>query len=344
MDPVKIHCNVDNHMIPDDEWEIINTRMKDKKFSTSCFLAECETAQQVIAMDQAYLSSVGITRIQIADALQTLVNIYDKIQLTKQDGYLGNNLVKYNNLFIKCDVYYGAQICPFQNINLDNEYHGWSYGNRNIFISYKNPYEYPMEGFSFNTLLIHMIRNHGFFEGLNQQHRLHPKTTIETLNLQPGVDYCNMNKDYIWCNWNKCSFVPFAAYEGEVDNIKFQIVSKKLSEMLHHIKINNCNSFEELYKIAIIKRKEANQRFLDEMIMFNIDPNAYNNSLDTDIFTYQEILEEHLIIQNAVKNNKKCDLVGCAVLITKTNKPNNIKFLGCNLDISFAKTYQLYEI
>lgn len=78
----------------------------------------------------------------------------------------------------------GAQTCPFQNTKLDPADHGYDYGSTDIRITSIKTGEF----ITFNTLLIHMIRMHQFFEG-SVNHRLDPVTVIRVLELVPRICY-----------------------------------------------------------------------------------------------------------------------------------------------------------
>lgn len=63
---------------------------------------------------------------------------------------------------IKTICYMGAQECPFQNKDLDKSYHGYEYGSTDFVINGKKDLTNKIQ---FNTLLVHMIKKHHFFEG-----------------------------------------------------------------------------------------------------------------------------------------------------------------------------------
>jgi hypothetical protein len=205
-----VHCNVSNNQIQEIEWTTIQQRMTNTKFSSACFLQPDEDVRDIIRRDEEYLKSVDITKEQIADCLQSICDQYTYIiQMGHHQVPCLNNgsYIMYAPLvedYHVCQTSYnGAQECPFKNKNLDSSYHGQEYGDKDVFIfnsdlfnSNKSMHFSSYEPITlekcdlwFNTLLIHMIRNHGFFEGPTQRHRLEPKKVIDVLGIKPNVNY-----------------------------------------------------------------------------------------------------------------------------------------------------------
>jgi hypothetical protein len=195
------HCNVSNDLIPETEWKTIQQRMVNKNFSHACFIEPGEDIKEIIRKDEEYLESVGITKEQIADRLQSICDQCRYIEYLKHpERTQKSGCVLVEDFSVSQTIYYGAQDCPFKNYSLDPSYHGHSYGSRDVFINKSsenknisfNSYDTATLDkcdIWFNTLLIHMIRQHGFFEGPNQKHRLEPKKVIEILGIKPNVDY-----------------------------------------------------------------------------------------------------------------------------------------------------------
>ena len=178
-----IYCNLPNDQLSQKEFEKIEWRMYPGIYSGIGFLQEGEKLHEVIGTDQKYLESVGITYKQIADSLETIVGKFhsykEKYGLNSCNTYIIGK--KYEIIFYRC---YGAQECPFHNIELDPTYHGCEYGSCDFTI--KNIE--TNKKIKFNTLHTHMIRQHYFFEG-PKSYRLEPRDVIEIFGLQPNVDY-----------------------------------------------------------------------------------------------------------------------------------------------------------
>ena len=179
----KIHCNLSNDKISGEEWREIEERMNSKNFSTSGFLGSDEKLLDVIDKDEKYITSQGFTFEQIANFLETILNEYrQKYNDPDEQAII---LWQGQEYKIQTITWMGAQQCPFQNHELDSQYHGYSYGSQDVNIHCIE----TDEKISFNTLLIHMIRQHHFFEGYKCSHRLDPEKLIKMFNLKPSKQY-----------------------------------------------------------------------------------------------------------------------------------------------------------
>ena len=198
-----IHCNIPNSQISEEEFATIEQRMYPGKSSDSGFLQQGEKLEEVMEVDQKYLQSVSITYEQIADRLETIVGKYYRCQYLHSQKNLDDvdspaHMVE-EKYMIGHWTYNGAQTCPFQNEELDKAYHGFDYGDTDITIRNIN----TGRSIVFNTLLLHMIRQHNFFESPKSSHRLEPGQVIELLEIKPNVDYKPAYKYYQ--RWNMLS-------------------------------------------------------------------------------------------------------------------------------------------
>lgn len=217
-------CYHDIPKITSDEIQIIEKRMQDPKFTYNGILAKDETLMEVYLKDQRILKKYGVTCKQIADRLQMLIdklhqknssfrNFNQKIimQVEKEKQLIVETCEKMDKLKISPVIgnpeprtclqgssklilvedryamayisWGGAQICPFQP-DSDKSYHGYDYGSYDYLI-----YDTKTDEFiKFNNLLVHMIREHSFFEG-SVPHRLDPEVVIKLLEIKPAVDY-----------------------------------------------------------------------------------------------------------------------------------------------------------
>jgi hypothetical protein len=173
---MKVHCNFGYEQLSDEELNKIEQRMYPKKYSTVGFLQPGETLKEVYEADRLYLEQMGITYKQISDVLTCISRKCYRAQYLNRDDF------RYT---IETISYNGAQICPFKNKKLDNLYHGYDYGSSDITITDK----VTNESITFNTLLIHMIDAHHFFESPLSQHRVDPKKVIKMFDIKPDIDY-----------------------------------------------------------------------------------------------------------------------------------------------------------
>ncbi len=166
----------------------IDKRCHDKHFSMAFFLAPDETLSDIIQKDAETLKRLNITNKQIADRLEVLVGRYQtSIQTVStpvgmpwppnSEGHRGQpNCSLVEDKYAMCMVgTKGMQECPFGSCG---------YGSADYVI-----YNLKTElWIRFGGLQIHLIRDHGFFEG-NVLYRLEPEEVVSVLELVPGVDY-----------------------------------------------------------------------------------------------------------------------------------------------------------
>lgn len=166
-------CNVPNNRIPVIEYLEIQNRM----YEDNIFLKKYESLQNIIMLDDQYLKSINITHNQIAEILE---NIYIIRSLNNINNIIINK--KFEIIYEKDD---DSIICPFQNKFL--------YPSNKIFddiITIKNLDS--NEEIKFNSIMIHMIKDHHFFGGKNTIYRLEPIDIIKILN----IDYKNIKNYY----------------------------------------------------------------------------------------------------------------------------------------------------
>lgn len=290
-----VHCNLPNEKLSEKEFDEIEQRMYPGKYSGVGFLQEGERLRDVINADDLYLKSVGITYEQIADRLETIVGKYSRtIELEHKDDAVIGDVSKIMLLFGKekkrtvenryliSDVsYMGAQECPFQNKKLDNRYHGYAYGSRDLTV-YDTVTEREIV---FNTLLPHMIRCHKFFESPKSSHRLEPRDVIEILEIKPDVCYKPMYKYYHqWSSEFSSSEYP---KESELGVLK-QLALKKYD-------IDN-----DTFGLLFPSRNNIYNMFGDNGEIIKIYENGINNNL-----TWEKMRIEVFELENDKKKNKR---------------------------------------
>lgn len=90
--------------------------------------------------------------------------------------------------YLICNVsYWGPQPCPFTYISCCNELcHGiTNHGGADDYWIYDLE---KSKSIRFNDILIHLIRDHNFFEG-NVYHRLNPADVIDFFDIKPNINY-----------------------------------------------------------------------------------------------------------------------------------------------------------
>jgi len=126
-----MHCNHPYEQLSQDELKKIESRMYPGHFSELGFLQPGETLHEVYLADKQFLETVGITYDQIFDRLTTIIGKY--YTCCNQTG--NRTCLIENKYSISSETYMGAQTCPFKNEKLDNDYHGYEYGDTDITIT-----------------------------------------------------------------------------------------------------------------------------------------------------------------------------------------------------------------
>jgi hypothetical protein len=197
-----------------DELNIIDSYCKNHKF-----LREDQNLLDVCTEDKKYLEDRKITCKQISDKIETIVQTFylylDDKKGSETITILGNCSINYNKNWclhscheVEMEDYIvaifewgGSEKCPFKHPN-DKKYDGYSHGCRDIIIrNKKNNSE-----IIFGDLLPHMIIKHNFFNGPGTSYRIEPSKIIETLDIQPEIDYSpKYVNDYKWNFTSGCS-------------------------------------------------------------------------------------------------------------------------------------------
>lgn len=101
----------------------------------------------------------------------------------------------------------GAQECPFQNHDEDKSYHGYRYGARDVVVTNLTTGSPPLV---YSSLLPHMIKHHGFFEGPLCHYRVEPSRILEVLGpfeqnksyrIMSTTEMPEKRKVYRWEDW-----------------------------------------------------------------------------------------------------------------------------------------------
>lgn len=223
-------CLKPNKLSPDQLTLLEDEHLKPGYFCSGGFMSKNDRLLDIYNEDINTLANRDISTDQIADVLTNIIEKYkrknaltgynhyrdcaeyspdikklhdeqllrighDIFSLQCNDGYKISGNVKSTNPIVIDDRYlvtrhsfWGFQACPFicfsGNISRAVEGGGDDYWIYDL---------QTKKTLQFNDLLIHLIRDHHFFEG-NVYHRLSPNDIIDFFNLQPGIDYSN---DYV---------------------------------------------------------------------------------------------------------------------------------------------------
>jgi hypothetical protein len=137
-------------------------RMQPGVITLSGFLgSDTRYLNEIITDDDAALASLGYSTQQIADRLDYFTRlswIYDEDDITIDDVYLVNT-----------EVYRGKLPCPFSHAGLFRKSITYL-TNSSSGVSVK-----------WTSLNVHLIREHGFFEGKDSPFRLDPAALIKAI-------------------------------------------------------------------------------------------------------------------------------------------------------------------
>lgn len=198
-----------------EEYEMVQESMRPNAWSMVGFLGTDESLRQVTIEDNETLEKLGITHAQISDRLNAIV----------KRGYEAKDeeAIISGKFLIKGFYTRGWQNCPFTETTKNLCGRGSSdYTIENIETGKK---------IKFPSLIIHLIKEHHFFEGRGTSYRLDPQLACEVLEIKPGVDYELKTVKKVSFVWAWCSTDNWYPAERE------EMVSKIA---LQTYKINAC--------------------------------------------------------------------------------------------------------
>lgn len=182
----------------------IERRCKPGFTSNFGFLSAEQDLRSVIEADSKTLQRLGITHEQIADKLESLIlqakredDIFDRTANHYSDhnkaferGYNVNS----NRFVVACFYSMGSQECPFFIQKNEREILTCGRGSTD----YKVTNTGTGESIYFPGLMIHLVRDHHFFEG-DATYRLDPNQAVKVLDLRSGVDYTpKFSEEVVW--------------------------------------------------------------------------------------------------------------------------------------------------
>jgi hypothetical protein len=153
--------------------EELETRMQPGAYSKKGFLKAGEKLTEIIAHDRVILEKLDLVYEDLAGGLESLLNVI--VESRKEELIIG--------LFeIRMKKFRGGQLCPWSQgkdhkqctaggpvryASLD-----WEIKNRKIDLTVSGP-----------GLIVHLIRDHHFFEGLSSPYRVDPLQLARLLEL-----------------------------------------------------------------------------------------------------------------------------------------------------------------
>lgn len=193
-----------------EEIVVIEQRMRDPLFSQSHFLGVGESLVARIEADAATLYELCITHGQLADRLEAIVREARRIREIKilapeyrsrqqdrclrlikgkdtstilQEEHEDSAVVVDSRFSVTIAEYKGYQYCPFD----------YNWDGNSIRSCYSASVDFEIRNtrrgssMLLSELLIHMIRDHQFFEGEGLRYRVDPRLAADTLELGAGA-------------------------------------------------------------------------------------------------------------------------------------------------------------
>jgi hypothetical protein len=210
----------------------IETTMRDRHFSESGFLGPDESLVERIRLDGEELRRYGVTYEQIADRLEAIAGraerarslqarsiehqhrrevalkpFYDALSRAstlQETGAIAESMLDWwheqertlervtveDRYEVDMDSYAGWQDCPFDPADPSTGFFR-TCGQADTDVTVRRVADGSTLFFS--KLLIHLVREHHFFEGKGLRYRLEPGEAIRVLDIRPGVDYRDLD-------------------------------------------------------------------------------------------------------------------------------------------------------
>jgi len=179
----------------------LERRMRPGAYSQKGFLGRTESLEAVIAQDAQTLKTLGVSHEQIAAALELVLQSVDDQRdqlhsegkhhavLKREEGLfpriragrLPSTEVGYlvgSNLQVFIERWRGFQVCPWQCAGQV------CWANLDFLLLNRDSGKY-LTG---PGLIVHLIREHHFFEGRKSPYRVAPEQAIQVLELAPDED------------------------------------------------------------------------------------------------------------------------------------------------------------
>jgi len=186
----------------------LERRMRPGAYSEGGFLGQTESLETVIAQDSQTLRALGISHEQVADGLENVL----QCALDQRRDLLESNASEYRQREGEGripDLYHPQSVPHFTADNLPNTDVGYLVGsNLQVFIvEYRGVQGCPwgcgladwcyLDFLILNRrsgkyvtgpgMIVHLIREHHFFEGLESPYRVDPVKAMQVLELGPNV-------------------------------------------------------------------------------------------------------------------------------------------------------------
>jgi hypothetical protein len=155
--------------------EELERRMRPGGFSQGGFLGSGERLDQVLAADARTLVELGLSGADLTVPLERLLDAAeaDRRRRVKEDGSE-----------LRIEVFTGFQICPWAPSPNSGQCTAGG-GVRHASVDWRLQNRRTGEQLAGPGLIVHLIRDHGFFEGLESPYRVDPRDLARVLAVGP---------------------------------------------------------------------------------------------------------------------------------------------------------------
>lgn len=172
------HKLIDNLLSMPKE-KFIESSMRPGQLSMGGFLGVDESLTEILKMDDETVKRLGLTHEQIASRIEYFLKLAEEIEffdpkeliIKQREGRLvdGKYLVGRN-------TWRGGQSCPWEDTKLF-----MPYGHIDCFVKNKE----LGEQLNFPGGIVHLIREHHFYEGRGSPYRVDPERAVRILEIKP---------------------------------------------------------------------------------------------------------------------------------------------------------------
>lgn len=285
-------------------FRIVEERMNPGIWEDKFFLHENQSIYKIIDHDLNILDCLCITNIQIVDKLESII-------YGEQD--------KKFRVFPYVDSIFST--CPFS-----TEFHE----RYEKILHYNITNLETNESLNIAELQIHLIREHGFFGGLETRMRLEPRYLINFLDLYPGVDYASkilrrwkwkpienretLTQDEITKFKN---YLPLALISDFYDGVQWMVTVAPLPSNIPPGNMTKYSNWMELFMTDRMKDIKNHEDPKYEASIKEIENEIEKKVKIIDRYKKTHLAEDlFLIIYNPQKKNLQMTSLGVRVIVS----------------------------
>ncbi len=157
------------------ELKEVEERLKGRKWSSHGFIGEHEDLKQLLDEDDLLVKKLGLTHEAIADRVEYFIYKSNEIA-GKSHDIDGEGTIDDGKFYIGYVTHCGRQGCPWGPVNFHYRYGNNIYWVKNMELK---------EHIRFPGLILHLIKNHHFYEGKQSPYRFDIAKAVRVLEVIP---------------------------------------------------------------------------------------------------------------------------------------------------------------